>query len=461
MKLRKISIFYTKKYFCTTINVKEQMKSIASKYSIKKLPDLNKFIDFQNSTIGNDQNLNFIGRVILVKEFSNIIFAEVIVDTYKKIQISIDKNTNNIKIKTGQVILFSGVKILTKAKTETLLLNNLEILSSSDNHFPKANSFQGLKNLEVRYEKRYLDYIINYQNKEKLIKRNEVIQFLRNYLTERDFLEVETPTLINTDSGANAKPFITHHNSLKKDLFLRVAPEILLKKLIISGFDKIFEIGKNFRNEDLSPRHNPEFTSCEFYSVGWNYLKLMDFTIGFIAEAFEKFKDNEKILSFKFIDCIELLENKFNCKLINLSESDFLKLIPDEPNISKEDTLNNILEIEIEKILDEHPTFVFNHPTLISPLSKRIESYTNFTERFEFYIDKIELINSYSELTDYKDQKERLSIKDKDKDFIEALSYGMPPTGGWGLGIDRLVMILLNESNIKEVICFPLMNKRL
>lgn len=501
----------------------------------------------------------FKGRILVVRSSSNLIFGEIEVEPTKFIQIVIDKkyfneskvNIDNIednsfallnqsKIrslpKAGDNLLISGYKYKTLKNNHTLLIKSLEIITTTNQHLPKYNHSKNvIKNSEVKYSKRYLDLMINTDSKNVLIKRHEIINYIRQFLISKDFIELETPTLSSSKSGAIATPFITKHEALKRNLFLRIAPEIHLKMLAVSGFTKIFEIGKNFRNEDISVRHNPEFTTCELYVGYWSYIELIAFTEDFIRNMFDKFyskkifdkdlktssseniennkeidEENEIVdySQFKYIDIIEELESLFNISdIANKSEKEFEKLIVDfynkdksKDNKNKENKLTLLEKLDyiitnyIEAKITKQPTFIIHHPVIISPLSKKLDSAPLFTERFEFYLNKMEIINAYSELTDHEDQRRRFNlddpnephknnildntasssiaeankiIKNKEKnnndadlEFVDALSYGLPPTGGWGLGIDRLVMILLNQNNIKDVIAFPMMNRR-
>ena len=229
----------------------------------------------------------FRGRILFCRDLRNVIFGKIEVYVNKFIQFMVLKNEsinlNDIKeIKTGNIVNIKGIKIKTKKETFAVMIDDLKIISKTEQHFPKPIQNQGLKSYDSRYNKRYLDLIINSENKEKLVKRSKIINQIRKFLIDLDFVEVETPILTQSKSGANSKTFDTHHDALKKDLHLRIAPEIYLKNLIISGFDRVFEIGKNFRNEDISVKHNPEFTSCELYATYWDYNDLFKFTLDLI-----------------------------------------------------------------------------------------------------------------------------------------------------------------------------------
>jgi lysyl-tRNA synthetase class 2 len=452
------------------------------------------------------------GRILSLRKMSkDLTFAD-LSSNNENLQIVfdnkiLDENLTTIfkKIKRGYILGLQGGAFTTKTGQLSLLAENFEILSECQVDLPIMNrkDKEMLLDPEVRYSKRYLDLIVNSSHKEIFIFRAKLIQFLRNYLEERGFLEVETPMLNHQAGGALARPFLTHSNAIKRDLCLRIAPELYLKQLIISGYEKVFEIGKNFRNEDISVRHNPEFTSVEFYHSYSNYLKLMDFTKKFLRDLSIFLFNSEKIITkdftldfsednFKTFDVIQELELFFNQK-INLNSKDefysnleklyeeFLnnqnsqnseKFIKKNKKLSLKKKIDKLIESIIEPKCKDQPSFIMNHPTILSPLAKAHDNNKLISERFELFINGIEVINSYSELNDPVEQKERftdqrklnegLSFDDEahpyDIEFIEALSHGMPPTAGWGMGIDRMVMLFLGLSNIKEVILFPMMN---
>lgn len=511
LKYLRMNNFLIKKQFSDKSNLPNSsscntLENLKKKYHPVSYNNVDVYDEFRKNPI-EKKSYCFRGRVGVVRKSSGYIFADIEVEPAKFLQIVLIKKDNDnensmetsiFKFKAGDIIEFTGTNYFTKMNTQSILIQELHIITTTEQHFPKGNKHQGIKNPEVKFTKRYLDFIVEEKSKIYIIKRHEIISFIRNYFIERDFIEVETPILSNYKSGALALPFETKHNSLNKYLYLRVAPEIHLKMLIVSGFNKIFEIGKNFRNEDITPKHNPEFTSCEFYCAYWNYLDLLVFTKQFITDIFSKFynesKESKEIIdynNFIIIDSIELLEKLLKVNLKSVGEEDFNTIIDNfikenhsESLIDEESSLAKtefIIEEYVEKIIDNKPTFIVNFPVSISPLAKRNELYPAFAERFEFYINKIELINSYSELNEYKEQEQRFANLSKsnklkndkadkadkinkdnkaDKEFVEALSYGMPPTGGWGVGIDRLVMMLLSVNNIKDIIAFPLINRR-
>lgn len=446
------------------------------------------------------------GRVTGFRSMSNLSFCELEIEPDKFVQLLLSKDfmqkfkiESDVHLKTGIIISASGNKTKTIKGQDSIQVKDIQVLSDCHRPIPKVH--HGLKDPESRYEKRYLDFISNPQNKSVVYLRHNITNFLRQHLIKLDFIEVETPILSNTKSGAIATPFITYHETLKRDLFLRVAPEIHLKMLTISGFNRIFEIGKNFRNEDISTRHNPEYTSCEFYAAYWNYVDLLDFTKKFIIELFEKFYDvsdtnQEDIIDFRdfsYFDLIEVFEGLLGCKLDSIEEEVFLKEVQnyyegnqdkyikndDGGKLDPVEMINRIIEVEVEEKIGNNPTIILHHPICITPLANKMVSHPLFSQRFEVFVRRMEIINAYTELNDHQEQKQRflavetsqknpkknkegeVELQIGDKEFVEALAYGMPPTAGWGIGLDRIVMLLSKHKNIKEVITFPIMNKRI
>ncbi|KAG4301354.1 hypothetical protein PCANB_002294 [Pneumocystis canis] len=355
----------------------------------------------------------------------------------------------------------------------------------------------GLTNQETRYRQRYLDLIINKSTYEKFIMRSKVIQYIRKFLDSHDFLEVETPMMNMIAGGATAKPFITHHNELNLDLYLRVAPELYLKILIIGGLNKVYEIGKQFRNESIDLTHNPEFTSCEFYWAYADMYDLMDITEKMLSTmVYEltgsyiiKYHPNgieEEELSLDFskpwhrIEIIPFLEKKLDIvfppgdQLHTEETNKFLKDLCEKYNINcpPPTTNSRLLDKLVSEFLEPicvNPTFLIGHPQIMSPLAKNHRSKPGLCERFEVFLAYKEIINAYTELNDPFEQRARFEEQSRQKDkgddeaqmidenFCTALEYGLPPTGGWGMGIDRLVMFLTDSNNIKEVLLFPAM----
>jgi len=351
-------------------------------------------------------------------------------------------------IDIGDFIELNGALFKTKKGEKTLEVKKWKILTKSILSTP--GEWYGLEDIEERFRKRYLDLILNKEVKEKFIKRSQIIGKIRKFLDENGFLEVETPMLQTIAGGAKAKPFKTHLNALDMDLYLRIAPELYLKRLLVGGLEKVYEIGRNFRNEGMDREHNPEFTMLEFYAAYWNYETMMEFT--------------EKLL--------KSLDGKIFGKKFKRVEYDKLVYpVKSREAGSPAAIFNGASEKEVfEKI--KEPTFVINHPTEISPLSKKLEKDAKKVARFQLIVQGLEIANGFSELNDPLDQKERFDAQEKereggnqethpyDKDFIEALEYGMPPAAGIGIGIDRLVVLLTDSKTLREIILFPTMKPR-
>ncbi len=385
-------------------------------------------------------------------------------------------------LRLGDIVSAVGKLFRTKSGEVSLRILNIEILSKNFNSFPDKRF--GLLEKEMCYRQRYLDLMVSDESKSKFIIRSKILFFIRSFFSKRGFLEVETPIMQNIIGGADAKPFETYHNYLDSKLFLRVSPELYLKRLIVGGFEKIFEIGKNFRNEGVSVRHNPEFTMIEFYQAYSNYKDLISLTEKlfyyvsvsvFNKTVFEY--DNINIdfsKRFEQIDFFTSILKYTGLALSDISDKDFLIKFFNKENIDFDENFNlvdfyvKLFDVFVEKNLI-NPTFVLHYPVDISPLSRRSDFNVDVVERFELYICGKEIANGFSELNDPKDQSARFlnQVVDKtdvnlryDDDYINALSYGMPPTAGEGIGIDRLVMLFTNSLSIKDVLFFPLMKQK-
>lgn len=355
---------------------------------------------------------------------------------------------------------------------------------------PLPDKFHGLADQEMRYRQRYVDLIINPETRKTFAIRSQIISGIRHFLTERGFMEVETPMLHTIPGGASAKPFETHHNALDINMFLRIAPELYLKRLIVGGFDRVFEINRNFRNEGLSTRHNPEFTMIEFYQAYADYHDLMDLTeemLRYLAESVLgtttlPYGDSSYDLAQPFTrlsmsDAVIQYNPSFDPKVIKDAENNIetlreyakqigIHLGPKEAGWGAGKLLCEIFEETVESQLDQ-PTFITEYPWEVSPLARRNDDNPFITDRFEFFVGGRELANGFSELNDAEDQAERFrqQVEEKDAgdeeamhfdaDYVTALEYGMPPTAGEGIGIDRLVMLFTNSHTIKDVILFP------
>lgn len=352
----------------------------------------------------------------------------------------------------------------------------------------------GFKDQEARYRKRYLDLIVNNSTRDRFITRSKIISYIRSFLDNRDFIEVETPMMNVIAGGATAKPFITHHNDLNMDMYMRIAPELFLKELVVGGMDRVYEIGRQFRNEGIDMTHNPEFTTCEFYQAYADVYDLMDMTEMLFSEMVKKITGDYVIkyhpdgpdgkeLSLDFsrpwkrINMIEELEKVFDVKfpagdqLHTKETGEFLKSILIKHKLDCPPPLTNARMLD--KLVGEledmcfNPTFIFGHPQMMSPLAKYDRSKPGLCERFEVFVATKEICNAYTELNDPFDQRERFEEQARQKDqgddeaqlvdetFCNALEYGLPPTGGWGCGIDRLAMFLTDSNTIREVLLFP------
>lgn len=348
---------------------------------------------------------------------------------------------------------------------------------------PLPEKFHGLTDTEQKYRQRYVDLIVNEQTRETFKARSQVTQCIRNFLIDRDYLEVETPMMQPIPGGATARPFVTHHNALDMDLFLRIAPELYLKRLVVGGFERVFEINRNFRNEGLSTRHNPEFTMLEFYQTYSDYHDLMDLTEAMLREVVLKVKGSLQVTyqgeAYDFEPAFQRLSIKESivqyCPEITLDElADFesAKALCEKHHLKIEPTWGlGRLHIELfEALVEEQlkgPVFITEYPTEVSPLARRNETDPSVTDRFEMFLGGREVANGFSELNDPDDQAERfkaqavekeagdLEAMHYDADYIQALEYGMPPTAGEGIGIDRLVMFLTDAPSIRDVILFP------
>ena len=381
--------------------------------------------------------------------------------------------------------IVGAVGVLFRTKTGELSVQCSEIRLLSKSLRPLPEKFHGLTDQEQKYRMRHLDLIMNEQSRFTFAARSRIVQSIRNYMTNHGFLEVETPMMHPIPGGASARPFKTHHNALDMELFLRIAPELYLKKLVVGGFEKVFELNRNFRNEGMSPRHNPEFTMMEFYEAYTEYNKLMDFTEGLLrhsarealgAEVFE-YQGRTLDLSKPFdrLTMVEaIMKYRSQYTLEQLTDADWLrqKLKSMHVELKPGMGLGTLQLLMFEETAEAElwdPTFIIDYPAEISPLARSSNDDPEITERFELFIVGREIANGFSELNDPEVQAERFQAQAKakdagdeeamyyDADFIRALEYGLPPTGGCGIGIDRLVMLLTDAANIRDVILFPQM----
>lgn len=385
------------------------------------------------------------------------------------------------RLDIGDIVGIRGIVFKTHRGEVTVRVEDFDILSKSLRPLPEK--FHGLQDVDIRYRQRYLDLIMNQDVRDTFRKRTKIINSIRNYLDERNFLEVETPVLSTIAGGAAARPFITHHNALDLDMYLRIATELNLKRLIVGGLDRVYEIGRIFRNEGMDVRHNPEFTSIEYYQAYADYTDTMDLTEGIVVNA-AKTVLGTTVINYQGteIDLAKVKRISMNDAVKEATGKDFLSCqtveearamadsigVPYEERHGIGGILNAAFEEKVEETLIQ-PTFITGHPTEISPLAKRNENDPRITDRFEFFIYGRELANGFTELNDPIDQRGRFEDQLRqreagddeahgmDEDFVTALEYGLPPTSGVGIGIDRLVMFLTDAASIRDVLLFPTM----
>ncbi|EIJ80055.1 lysyl-tRNA synthetase [Bacillus methanolicus PB1] len=385
----------------------------------------------------------------------------------------------------GDIVGVTGTLFKTKVGELSVKVESFILLTKSLRPLPEK--FHGLKDVEQRYRQRYLDLIMNSESKDTFITRSRIIQSMRRYLDDHGYLEVETPMMHAIAGGASARPFITHHNALDMPLYMRIAIELHLKRLIVGGLEKVYEIGRVFRNEGVSTRHNPEFTMIELYEAYADYRDIMKLTENLIAHIAQEvlgtttiqYGDHEVELKpeWKRLHMADAIKEHTGVDFWKEMSTQEARALAKEHNVEINDNMlfghivNEFFEQKVEENLIQ-PTFIYGHPVEISPLAKKNEEDPRFTDRFELFIVGREHANAFTELNDPIDQRERFEAQLKereqgndeahmmDDDFVEALEYGMPPTGGLGIGIDRLVMLLTNSPSIRDVLLFPLMRHR-
>ncbi len=428
------------------------------------------------------------GRIMSKRSMGKASFFD-IADASGKIQIYIKLNVIGEEIyeqfkkwDIGDIVGVNGEVFRTKHGEISIRATKAVLLSKS--LLPLPEKFHGLTNTDLRYRQRYVDLIVNPEVRDVFVKRSLIIRELRTFLDSKGYLEVETPVLHNIAGGAAARPFITHHNSLNIDMYLRIALELHLKRLIVGGFDKVYEIGRVFRNEGMDTKHNPEFTMLEFYQAYSNYEDVMNLTEEMLRYVAQKvlgtttvvYGDQEIDLGKPFarISMVEAVKKYTGVDFDAIQTLEEARAAAKEHHIQYEERhlKGDILNLFFDEFVEDkliQPTFLTGHPVEISPLSKRDAAHPGYTERFELFITGREFANAFSELNDPIDQKARfehqLELKaqgdeeatDMDNDFITALEYGLPPTGGFGMGVDRLVMLLTNQPSIRDVLLFPTM----
>ncbi len=446
---------------------------------------MNKYAETTKETLEAEHiSCSLAGRIMTMRDFGKAAFAH-IQDSTGKIQIYLKRDIlgekHNLlkKLDIGDIIGIKGRLFRTKTSELTVEVENFSLLTKSIRPLPEK--WHGLKDIETRYRQRYIDLIVNPEVRENFAKRSMIIKAVRDFLEARGFIEVETPMMHQIPGGANAKPFKTYHNALGIDLFLRIAPELYLKRLLVGGYERVYELNKNFRNEGISTRHNPEFSMLEFYIAYRDYNFLMSLT--------------EELFSYVAMKAVGSLKISYGDTEIDLTPPwkripmlEALEKSGVPPHIfadakqagswAKSNNINIPAGSSMGKILDEifkekvepsliQPTFITDYPVELSPLAKRKADNPSLVERFELFISAREIANAFSELTDPFDQKKRLleqvqakeagdeEAHEMDDDFIKALEIGMPPAAGEGIGIDRLVMLLTNSHSIRDVVLFP------
>lgn len=428
------------------------------------------------------------GRMTAKRVMGKAAFFD-IQDSEGRIQCYVKKNTigeEEFELFTsydlGDFLGVKGTVFETNRGEETIRVEELKLLSKSLQVLPEK--YHGLKDQDLRYRQRYLDLIVNPEVKETFILRNKIIKTMKDYFDARDFIEVETPILSPIAGGANAKPFVTHHNTLDIDMYMRIANELYLKRLIVGGFDRVYEMGRMFRNEGMSPKHNPEYTAVELYAAYEDYTFMMDLTEQVIVKAAEDVLGTLKVNyqgteldftpPFRRLSMIDAVKEFTGADFNAIDTIEAARKAAEDlgVHIEKDMKIGHIINEIFEERCEEYliqPTFITHHPVEVSPLAKRNNENPNITDRFELFANTWELANAFSELNDPIDQKQRFEEQlakreggDEeahmmDEDFVNALEVGLPPTAGLGIGVDRLIMLLTDSPSIRDVILFPTM----
>ncbi|MHC4881819.1 MAG: lysine--tRNA ligase [Planctomycetota bacterium] len=422
------------------------------------------------------------GRIVLLRDIGKLIFIT-LRDSSGTIQLGLSRKLLADQwpllklLELGDIVGARGS--LGKTKTGEITIWAEEITLLSKMLLQPPEKFHGLADVDMRYRMRYVDLWANPEVMQRFKMRSAMVATIRRFLTESGFLEVETPMMQTLAGGAAARPFVTHHNALDLDLFLRIAPELFLKRLLVGGMEKVFEINRNFRNEGLSTRHNPEFTMMELYQAYADYNVMMDLTEEMVCLLIEKHCDGWKLpfgnleidytRPWRRAKYADLLEEHAGCDIEDIAavRAKARQLELNEVNMDDAVVINEVFEATVEEHL-VNPTFVIDYPAAICPLTKQSKADPRYAERFELFIGKMELANAYTELNDpdvqeanFRSQLRGLSAEETmakmDEDFVNALKYGMPPAGGLGVGIDRLIMLLTGATSIRDVVLFPLL----
>ena len=470
----------------------EELKEIGLEPYGRKYEKIDEIAEINKYDDTSDKIFKTAGRIVAFRRMGKNGFGH-IQDPTGKLQYYVKKDEVGEeqyeiykKLGVGDFLGVEGTLFKTQTGELTLRVKNFEVLSK--NIRPLPEKFHGLTDVETRYRQRYVDLVMNPEVMETMKKRFQIIRFFRTYLETKGFIEVETPMMHPIAGGATAKPFETHHNALDMELFLRIAPELYLKRLLVGGFEKVFEINRSFRNEGISIKHNPEFTMMELYQAYADFNDMMDLTEDLISSlTIELHKKNEIEYEGQKINMAKPWRRVTMKDIVKeVSGFDFNSISTDEEAIEKAKAmgisldkdktytkygiLNIIFEEKVESTLI-NPTFITEYPKEISPLAKNKKGEDDWVDRFELFISGREFANAYSELNDPRDQKERFEEQVKlkeagddeaqgmDLDYIRALEYGMPPAGGLGIGMDRLVMLLTDSTSIRDVLLFPTLRK--
>ena len=443
---------------------------------------LNNFEQMEN------QEVSIAGRIMSKRDMGKASFSH-IQDQQGQIQIYVKIDEVGAeqyewfkKLDIGDIVGVKGIVFRTRRGEISVQVKEYTLLSKS--LLPLPEKYHGLKDVDTRYRQRYVDLIVNPEVRETFIKRSKAITAIRGYFDELGYLEVDTPVLNTVQGGATARPFVTHHNALDMDLYLRIATELYLKRCIIGGFDRVYEIGRLFRNEGMDTTHNPEFTTIEFYEAYTDVNGMMERTEGLMKHVCQKVNGSMELpfgevvidmgKPFRRATMVELVKEYSGVDFDQINDLEGAIAVAKEHHIKveKKHKWGDIVSLFFEEFCEDkliQPTFVLEHPVDISPLAKRDPNRSHMTQRFELFINGKEYANAFSELNDPIDQRERfenqmklralgdLEASEMDEDFLTAMEYGMPPTGGCGIGIDRFVMLLTGNTSIRDVLLFPTM----